>query len=98
MFANVNWISVVVAALATFVIGGLWYSPVLFLKPWQRAMNVTADQPRHPVKTFGLAYVFSVLSCAATERQRRRWLEARAVSRCRICCGELWRQLSIRES
>jgi Protein of unknown function (DUF1761) len=64
MFANVNWISIVVAALATFVIGGPWYSPALFLKPWQRAMNVTADQPRHPVKVFGLAYVFSVLSCA----------------------------------
>jgi Protein of unknown function (DUF1761) len=26
-------------------------------------MNVTANQPRHPVMVFGLAYVFSVLSC-----------------------------------
>jgi hypothetical protein len=64
MTANVNVISVLVAALATFIIGGPWYSPALFLKPWQEAMQVTTTKRGHPVRVFGLAYIFSVLACA----------------------------------
>ena len=29
-----------VAAVAMFVIGGLWYSPLLFAKPWVKAMGL----------------------------------------------------------
>lgn len=36
----------------------------MFLKPWQNEMKVTDAQRRHPAKVFGLAYVFSVVSCA----------------------------------
>jgi hypothetical protein len=61
---DINWIAAAVAALATFVIGGPWYSPAMFLKAWQREMNMTDQQPGHPAKVFGLAYVFSVASCA----------------------------------
>jgi hypothetical protein len=64
MSAHINWVSVLVAALATFVIGGPWYSPALFLRPWQAAMNITADTRGHPARVFGLAYLFSVVSCA----------------------------------
>jgi hypothetical protein len=32
-----QFLPVVVAALSTMVIGFLWYSPVLFAKPWARA-------------------------------------------------------------
>jgi hypothetical protein len=30
---------VAAAAVAAFVVGGLWYSPLLFAKPWMRAMG-----------------------------------------------------------
>jgi hypothetical protein len=33
---HVNYLAVVVAALAVFVLGWLWYSPLLFYKPWMR--------------------------------------------------------------
>ncbi len=33
----VNYVAVIVAAIASFVIGWAWYSPVLFVKPWLRA-------------------------------------------------------------
>jgi hypothetical protein len=33
---HVNHLAVVVAAVAVFVLGWLWYSPLLFLKPWLR--------------------------------------------------------------
>lgn len=27
-FSDINWLSVIVSALAAFAVGGLWYSPV----------------------------------------------------------------------
>src|SRR2546428_1833728 len=34
--AHVNCLAVLVAAVAVFVLGWLWYSPLLFFKPWMR--------------------------------------------------------------
>jgi hypothetical protein len=39
----INPLAVALAALATFLIGGLWYS-LLFARPWQRAAGVTDEQ------------------------------------------------------
>ena len=52
MAVSVNWLAIALAALSSFVIGGLWYS-LLFAKPWQRAAGVTDEQ----LKT-GAARVF----------------------------------------
>jgi hypothetical protein len=41
---GLNWAAVGVAALAKFVIGWLWFSPVLFYKPWKRLAGV-GDSP-----------------------------------------------------
>jgi Protein of unknown function (DUF1761) len=62
VLATVNWLAVTVAALATFVIGGPWYR--LFGKSWQRAMGMTEPKRGHPVRVFGLAYVFSFVAAA----------------------------------
>ena len=43
MDVSINWFAVLLAAISTFVIGGLWYS-LLFAKPWQRAAGVTDEQ------------------------------------------------------
>src|SRR6266853_498592 len=32
--ANINILAVIVAAVLTFVLGAVWYSPVLFAKQW----------------------------------------------------------------
>lgn len=32
-----NWLAIFVAALVAFLIGGLWYSPLLFAKAWVAA-------------------------------------------------------------
>jgi hypothetical protein len=32
---DINWLAVLAAAAASFLLGGLWYSPILFAKPWQ---------------------------------------------------------------
>jgi hypothetical protein len=36
---SLNWPAVLVAAIATMVVGFLWYSPLLFAKPWTREMG-----------------------------------------------------------
>lgn len=59
--ANVNVAAVLVAALATFLLGGLWYSPLLFGGAWNRAEGrAQGCEERHPALVFGLAYVLSV--------------------------------------
>lgn len=63
MFAHVNWIAVATSSLATFVVGGPWYSPALFGRLWAQAMGHSATPPRgHPARVFGLAYLFTVIA------------------------------------
>jgi hypothetical protein len=60
---DINYLAVVAAALSTFVIGGLWYSPILFQKAWMRACGLTeADlSGGGMVKIFGTAFVFALV-------------------------------------
>jgi len=37
---HVNYIAVLVATIVVFVLGWLWYSPLLFYKPWMRARGM----------------------------------------------------------
>ncbi|MGH8854873.1 MAG: DUF1761 domain-containing protein [Telluria sp.] len=61
---EINYIAVVIAAVASFALGGLWYSPLLFAKAWQRESGVTDEQMRasHPGKVYGLALLLSLLA------------------------------------
>ena len=60
---NINLWAVLAAALANFVIGGLWYSPALFGNAWMRANGFTEDDLKRgsPAVIFGLAFVFCLL-------------------------------------
>jgi hypothetical protein len=64
--SELNWLAVMAAALSTFLIGGLWYSPILFAKPWMRANGFTDEDMKNVnmAKVFGLSFVFSVLMAA----------------------------------
>lgn len=61
--ADVNYLAVVAAALSTFLIGGLWYSPLLFQKAWMRANSLSeADlQQGGTAKIFGLSLLFALV-------------------------------------
>src|SRR5256885_14566114 len=41
---HVNWLEVLVAAVVIFVLGWLWYSPLLFMRPWMRLRGIDPDQ------------------------------------------------------
>lgn len=62
----VSWIAVLLCGLATLLIGGLWYSPLLFAAVWQREAGVTDEALRSgsmPLR-FGGAFVLGTLAGA----------------------------------
>ena len=56
--------AVLVAAVSAFVLGSLWYSPMLFGKPWQREAGVSEEQIKNANMglIFGLAFVLSLVA------------------------------------
>jgi hypothetical protein len=60
----VDWIASVVAAFSAFVLGGLWYSPVLFAKPWQQDTGLSDEQlnAANKGKVFSISFVFCLLA------------------------------------
>ncbi len=61
--STLNWFAVIVAALSNFLIGGLWYSPVLFGKIWMKENNFSEDDLKkgNMAKIFGFTFLFSIL-------------------------------------
>ena len=61
---EVNWIAIVVAAVASFLLGGLWYSPALFGKAWQREVGLSDEQMKNSnmFKIFGLTLLLCLLA------------------------------------
>ena len=60
---NLNWLAVVVAAISTMVVGFLWYSPLLFAKPWMREMGYDPNdkaKTQEMQKSTGPAYAGSL--------------------------------------
>lgn len=57
-FGNVNWIAVAVATVATFMLGGLWYSAI-FGKTWVKCQGWSEETVKkmqaqmNPAKFFG---------------------------------------------
>jgi hypothetical protein len=67
--STINWLAVVVGALIYFVLGALWYSPVLFGRAWQRAIGWDPAQkpPDMKIATYAvplLAYVVMAIATA----------------------------------
>jgi len=63
---QLNLVAVVVAALSSFLLGGLWYSKVLFGPTWQRLAGDTRKKEEgHPARVFGLSFVFALIAALA---------------------------------
>jgi hypothetical protein len=57
----VNYLAAATASVAAFLIGGLWYSPLLFAKPWVAAHGFTPEAAAGMRKTAGRAYAVSIV-------------------------------------
>lgn len=61
---NLNIWAVIVAALSTFLIGGLWYSPALLGNVWMRENGFTEESMKgsNMAKIFGLAFILGLIA------------------------------------
>lgn len=59
-----NLWAVLLAAVSSFLLGGLWYSPVLFGRIWNTE-NGGQEQTGHPAKVFGISFAFSLVAAAS---------------------------------
>jgi hypothetical protein len=53
--SQVSWLGVIVGAAIYFLLGALWYSPLLFANPWQAAIGW--DPSRTPPQMNPMTYV-----------------------------------------
>jgi hypothetical protein len=61
--SRVNYVAVFVAALSSFLIGGLWYSPILFARAWMRESGLDEARLKQRVgAVFGGAFVMSFIT------------------------------------
>ena len=58
-FAEVNFLAVGLAAVLTFALGMLWYSPLLFAKPWMAGQGYTAEDLQRMQAGMGPTYAVS---------------------------------------
>ena len=67
-FENINWLSVIVAAISSFFIGGIWYGPI-FGKSWMTEFGFTEEdlKKRSIPKTFGLSLLLSFIAALVLE-------------------------------
>lgn len=66
---SLNWLAILVAGLSTMVVGFLWYSPLLFAKPWMREMGYDPndkarmeEMKKSAGAAYGGSFVASLLS------------------------------------
>lgn len=58
-FPHINYWAVMVAAVSSFALGSLWYSPLMFEKPWMKELGFTKEGMKDTsmLKIFGIAFI-----------------------------------------
>jgi hypothetical protein len=58
-FPLINYWAVIVAAGSTFALGSLWYSPLMFEKPWMKELGFTKEGMKNTnmLKIYGIALI-----------------------------------------
>ena len=58
-FGDVNYLAVLAAAVAYWLLGALWYSPFLFARPWAAGANISLPEAgeRPPMVLFVTSFI-----------------------------------------
>ena len=61
-----NWLAILVAGIAAWALGALWYSPVLFGKAWQKESGLTEENIKNANMPliFGTSAVMMIIMSA----------------------------------
>lgn len=66
MEVNINLVAVLVASIVSMALGFLWYSPMMFAKPWMKLMGYSAESMKKAQKEmgkmYGISFVLSLLT------------------------------------
>ena len=63
-FQNLSWLAIAIAAVSAFVLGSLWYSPLMFSKRWMKENGFTNESMKdaNMVQIFGLAFLLMLFA------------------------------------
>ncbi|TAK55570.1 MAG: DUF1761 domain-containing protein [Bacteroidetes bacterium] len=63
-FASLNWWAIIVASLSNFIIGGVWYSPIMFGRQWMEVNRFTDEDLKkgNQGTIFGGGYILAFIS------------------------------------
>ncbi len=66
---SVNWLSVIVATLAAFAIGSLWYSSLLFGNTWSKELKLSKEdiQGANMTLIFGITFVLNFIGAVVLD-------------------------------
>lgn len=63
MEVQVNWLGIVLAALSTMLVGGIWYAKAVFGKQWMKMVGLSdKDVETGAAKALGLTLIISFIS------------------------------------
>lgn len=61
METDINWLSVLIAGVSAFMVGGLWYG-LIFAKTWQKLVGLSDNEiAQGMAKVFGGSFVLSLV-------------------------------------
>lgn len=63
-FGSLNWLAVIAATLSTFILGGIWYSPIMFGRAWMEVAGISEEKAKqaNPVTVYGGAFALTLIS------------------------------------
>lgn len=59
-FAGINYVAILVAVIASFLFGGVWYG--VFSKPWMAAIGKTEDEIKNAGRPLWLLFGITILA------------------------------------
>lgn len=67
VLSEINWLAVIVGGVIYFGLGALWYSPMLFARPWQRAIGWDPERtpPQMSATTYVVPFIAYLVMAAA---------------------------------
>lgn len=68
MSVHVNYLAIIVAAVANMIVGSLWYSPALFGKEWMRLTGVKMGVGKSAQSAYIMAAVVSLIEAFVLAR------------------------------
>lgn len=63
-FSSLNWWAIIVATVSAFVLGGAWYSPLMFGNVWMKVAGMTEESVKQAnmAKIFGGSIVLTLIA------------------------------------